>query len=53
VHELVEPFLELQHLVGHVVVVEEQRRVAEVDHELGGVLRLREHRLEIAGLVVH
>jgi hypothetical protein len=53
VHELVETLLELENLGGHVLVVEEQRCVAEIDHQLGGVFGLREHLFEIAGLVVH
>ena len=48
VHELAEALLELVDLVGHALVGEEQRGVAEVDHELGGVLRLREHGLQIS-----
>ena len=53
VDELVESLLELPDFVGHALVRVEERRVAEVDHELGGVLRLREHVLQVAGFVVH
>ena len=58
VDEVGEPLLELAHLVGHAGVGEEQRRVAEVDHQLGGVLGLREHGFQIsrgcvAGSFVH
>jgi hypothetical protein len=53
VHERGEPFLELDHLVGHGRVGEEQRCVPQVDHQLGGVLRLREHGLEISWSIVH
>ena len=53
VHELVETLLELGDFVGHALVREEQRGVAEVDHELGGVFRLREHGLQISWSVVH
>ena len=52
VGEIGQPLLELVDLVGHLGVGEEERGVREIDHELGGVLRLREHRLEIAGLIV-
>ena len=45
--------LELADLLGHVGVAEEEGGVGEVDHELGGVLRLREHGLQISGSVVH
>ncbi len=53
VDDAAEPLLELAHLLGDVLVGKEERRVAEVDHQLGGVLRLREHFFEISGLVVH
>ncbi len=53
VHELVEALLECPHLVGHALVGEEERRVAEVDHQLGGVLRLREHGLQGSRSFVH
>ena len=52
VREVGQELLELVHLVGHARVAEEQRGVRQVDHELGGVLGLREHGLEIPGLVV-
>ena len=39
--------------VGHPLVGEEDGRISEIDHQLGGVLGLREHLLEIAGFVVH
>ena len=52
VTELEEVLTELVHLGGHPRLAEVQRRVPEVDHELGGVLRLREHGLESSGLVV-
>ena len=52
VGEVLEPLLELLDLVGHPRVAEEQGGVRQVDHELGGVFRLREHGLEIAGLIV-
>ena len=53
VHELGEALFELAHLFGHARVGEEQRRVPEVDHELGGVFRLREHGLQISWSVFH
>ena len=53
VHELGEALLELVHLVGHARVGEEQRRVPEIDHQLGGVLRLREHGLQISWSFFH
>ena len=53
VHELGEALLELVHLVGHARVAEEQRRVPEIDHELGGVLRLRQHGLQISWSFFH
>ena len=39
-------------LVGHALVGEEERGVRQVDHELGGVLGLREHGLEVARWLV-
>jgi hypothetical protein len=53
VHELGQQLFQLGDFVGHAFVGEEQRRVAEVDHQLGGVLRLREHRLQVPWSVVH
>ena len=50
VHEVREPLLELVDLVGHRLVAEEEGGVRQVDHELGGVLGLREHGLEICGV---
>ena len=47
VHEIAEPLFELVHLLGHVLVGEEERGIRQVDHELGGVLGLREHGLEV------
>ena len=52
VGEIGEALFEVVHLVGHRRVGEEERGVGQVDHELGGVLGLREHGLQIAGLVV-
>jgi hypothetical protein len=48
-----EPFLELVDLLGHGRVGEEQGGVTEIDHQLGGVLGLREHGLEISWSLVH
>ena len=53
VHELGETLLELVHLVGHARVAEEQRGVPEIDHELGGVLRLRQHGLQVSWSFFH
>jgi hypothetical protein len=53
VGEVVHPLLELVDLLGHVGVAEVQGRVGQVDHQLGGVDGLREHRAEVAGSVVH
>jgi hypothetical protein len=36
--QLVDALLEAQHLAGERVVAEEDRRVGQVDHQLGGVL---------------
>ena len=52
VGEILEPLFEGLHLVGHPRIAEEERGIRQVDHELGGVFRLREHGLEIAGLIV-
>ena len=49
VREILESLLEVVDLVGHALVAEEQRGVREIDHELGGVFRLRQHVLEISG----
>src|SRR3954452_17390819 len=48
-----EPVLELAHLLGHVEIAEVESGIRQVDHELGGVLRLREHGLQISWSVVH
>ena len=52
VREVLQPLFEGLDLVGHPRVAEEQGGIRQVDHELGGVFRLREHGLEIAGLIV-
>jgi hypothetical protein len=51
-HEVAQPLLELPDLVGHALVGEEERGVCQVDHELGRVLGLREHGLEVARWLV-
>jgi len=53
VHETGEHLFEFVHFVGHALVGEEQRGISEVDHELGGVFRLREHGLQISWSFVH
>ena len=53
VHQHGHLLLEVADLLGHVRIAEVQRRVGQVDHELGGVLGLREHGLEVPGSVVH
>ena len=53
VDEVVHALLELADLLGHVGVAEVQRGVGEVDHQLGGVLGLREHGPQVAGSFVH
>jgi hypothetical protein len=53
VDELGEALLELVDLLGHGRVPEVDGGVGQVDHELGAVLGLREHGLEVAGPVVH
>ena len=52
VREILQPLFEGFDLVGHPHVAEEQGGIRQVDHELGGVFRLREHGLEIARLIV-
>ena len=47
------PLLETLDLAGELVLVEEHRGVREVDHELGGVLRLDEQVLHALRLVIH
>jgi hypothetical protein len=53
VHEVVHALLELPDLLGHVGITEVERGVCEVDHELGVVLRLREHGPQVSWSVVH
>ena len=53
VHQVGQPLLEVVDLLGHVGVAEVEGGVGQVDHELGGVLRLREHGLEVSRSVVH
>ncbi len=53
VHQLGQAGLELVDLLGHGDVAEVDRRVAQVDHQLRSVLRLREHLFEISRFVVH
>ena len=53
VDKIGEPLLQLVDLLGHVRIAEVERGIGQVDHQLGGVLGLREHRLEIAWSVVH
>src|SRR6266511_2679173 len=48
VHEALETLFEVDDLFGHGRVAEEEGGVAEVDHELGGVLRLGEHGPEVS-----
>ncbi len=43
--------LESFHLASELVLVEEDRRVREVDHQLGGVLELDEEIFDVARLV--
>ena len=53
VHEGRHRLLELVDLLGHVGVAEVQRRVGEVDHQLGGVLGLGEHRPQVSPAFFH
>src|SRR5260221_7415170 len=49
-----EALLELMHLRRHLLIAEEERRVGQVDHQLGAVFGLREHGLQIPWrFVVH
>ena len=45
--------IEVADLFGHVGVAEVDRRVGQVDHQLGRVLGVREHRPQISGSIVH
>ncbi len=49
VHAALEPI----HLAGELLFVEEDGRVGEVHHELGGVLRLDEQLFDVLRLVIH
>ena len=51
--ELAHLLLQLVDLFGHVRVAEVDRRVRQVDHQLGGVLRLGQHGPQVAGSLVH
>ena len=53
VDQVRQPVLELVDLLGHGRVAEVHRGVGQVDHQLGGVLGLRQHGLEIPGPIVH
>jgi hypothetical protein len=50
---VVHPSLEPVDLASELLVVEEDGGVGQVDHELGGVLRLDEEILDVPRLVIH
>ena len=53
VDQLVHVIFELVDLLGHVRIAEVQRRIRKVNHQLGRVHRLGQHRAQVAGLVIH
>ena len=49
----VHPLFQAADLSGQLLLVEEHRRVRQVDHELGGVLQLDEELFDVPGFVIH